>query len=68
MQAPAGFHYQVVGGKVCEVEEATTFNSLSKCMSDIAEYYAQNFEGCDALYHLVMEKVNEEVESHGVVY
>lgn len=37
-------------------------------MSDIAEYYAQNFEGCDALYHLVMEKVNEEVESHGVVY
>lgn len=59
MEAPTGFHYTVVDGKVCEVEQEGPYNTLNKCLLDIAEYYSQNYEGYDALFHLLLEKVNE---------
>jgi PBP1b-binding outer membrane lipoprotein LpoB len=49
------------------VEEQGPYNSLGKCLTDISEYYSSGIEGYDALYHLVLEKINEEVENQGVV-
>ena len=36
-------------------------------MTDIAEYYLKGVEGFDALFHLLLEKVTEEVEDQGIV-
>ena len=55
LDAPAGFHYGLFDGKVCEVEgDDRPQNSLTKCLSDIAEYYLKDYEGYDALFHLLL--------------
>lgn len=67
LESPAGFHYGVFEGKVCEVEQEGPFCSLGRCLADIADYYLKGIEGYDALFHLLLEKITEEVENQGIV-
>ena len=59
LAAPAGFGYGVFNNKVCEVEVEGATNTLGKCLSDVADYYVKGYEGFDALYHWMQEKMNE---------
>ncbi len=36
-------------------------------MDDIADFFLKHYEGADGLYHLLIEKIVEEVENIGVV-
>ena len=66
LDSPAGFNYNVVEGKVCEFEGGKS-PTIKKCLEDIAGFYSKNISGYDGLYHLVMEKVVEEVENQGII-
>jgi hypothetical protein len=54
--------------KVCENNDKKNCNKTIKtCVDDIADFFLKHYEGADGLYHLLIEKIVEEVENIGVV-
>lgn len=60
MGLETGFRYAVHERAVCEVEEGEMV-TFDKCLKDIAHFYMSKIDGYDALYHLLLEKISENV-------